>query len=108
MTTITIQFDDTTKLDKILNFIKRMKVPFKVLELPENNEHHKDSENNAQIQARLVEKYVKTGKWENMDDEERLDASLLEKMLYLEETGQTELLNYEENNAFKNEMKSWL
>ena len=33
MATITIQFDDKTKLDKILNFIKRLKVPFHILDL---------------------------------------------------------------------------
>ena len=42
----------------------------------------------------------------NLDEKE--DAAILEKMLYLEETGQAEPLSLEENNAFSNEMKSWL
>ncbi len=32
MTTITIQFDDTTKLKKIFDFFKRLNVPFQILD----------------------------------------------------------------------------
>ena len=108
MATITIQFDDTTKLEKILNFIKRLKVPFHILDPQGDPETLWDSDTNAIIQARLIEKYAGTGEWDKMDDEARQDASLLERMLYLEETGQTEPLNVEENTVFANEMKSWL
>ncbi len=108
MATITIQFDDKTKLDKILNFIKRLKVPFHVLDPQNDLETQWDDNANAIIQSRLTEKYIKTGEWNKMDDEARQDASLLERMLYLEELEQTEPLTLEENTAFANEMKSWL
>ena len=108
MATITIQFDDTTKLNKILNFIKRLKVPFHILDPQGDPETLWDAHTNTIIQARLIEKYIKTGEWDKMDDEERQDASLLERMFYLEETGQADPLSLEENRAFANEMKSWL
>ena len=43
-----------------------------------------------------------------MSMDEKEDAAILEKMLYLEETGQAEPLSHEENTDFSNEMKSWL
>ena len=108
MATITIQFDDKIKLDKILNFIKRLKVPFHILESQSDLEIQWDDNTNTIIQSRLTEKYTKTGEWDKMDDEARQDASLLERMLYLEEMKQTEPLTIEENTAFANEMKTWL
>ena len=108
MATITIQFDDKTKLDKILNFIKRLNVPFHILDPQSDLEIQWDNNANTIIQSRLTEKYIKNGEWDKMDDEARQDASLLERMLYLEETKQTEPLTLEENTAFANEMKTWL
>jgi hypothetical protein len=41
-----------------------------------------ESNRTAAIRERLRLKYVTTGEWAKMDDEERQDASLLEGMLY--------------------------
>ena len=85
MTTVTIQFDDTTKLKKILDFFKRLNVPFQILDPNSEPETLWEPHIHAIIQERLIEKYVKTGEWEEMSDEDRQDASQLEKMLWQKE-----------------------
>lgn len=65
-------------------------------------------ESSKAIQQRLHAKYAVSGEWANMSVDEKEDAAILEKMLYLEEAGQAEPLSHEENTDFSNEMKSWL
>ena len=82
--TIVLQFDIQTaeqqhKLQQVLDFVSNLKLPFRKVEPVE------DDLETITIRERLTEKYVKTGEWENMDDEERQDMALLEKMLWLDE-----------------------
>jgi hypothetical protein len=80
MTSLTIHFSDTSKLQKVISFIKKLQLPFQITEMQE--ETIWDKQIHPIIQQRLIDKYVKTGEWANMNDDERQDASLLERMLY--------------------------
>ncbi len=109
MTTLIAQFDDAKKLEKVIALFKSLKVPFqfddglKGIEIePENDE---DSEINALIQARLIEKYVVTGQWDKMDDEARQDASLLEKMLLTETESDLETVSADESDLFLTKLR---
>ena len=66
-----------------------------------------DSLDDSIIRERLHNKYVLNGQWHAMNLEEKEDASLLETMLYLEETEQAAPLSIEEDLDFKNEVKTW-
>ncbi len=59
------------------------------------------------IRERLHNKYVLTDQWQTMNLEEKEDASILETLLYLEETEQAVPLSLEEDADFKNEIKTW-
>jgi hypothetical protein len=100
MTTITIQFDDTSKLQKILNMVKRLKLPFQISE-PETPV----SEEDLIIKERLRKKYVASGQWDTMSLDEKEDAALLESMLYDQDNG-IELLSPSEQKDFLNELSS--
>ena len=109
MTTLIAQFDDTAKLEKVIALFKKLKVPFQFDDglngigiEPENDE---DSAINALIQDRLIEKYVATGQWEKMDDEERQDASLLEKMLLTESESEFETVSADESDLFLTKLR---
>lgn len=109
MTTLIAQFDDATKLEKVIALFKSLKVPFqfddglKGMEIePKNDEN---SEINALIQARLIEKYVVTGQWDKMDDEARQDASLLEKMLLTETESDFETVSADESDLFLTKLR---
>lgn len=101
--TITItDSSDTSKFEKLLKFLYRERIPFSF------DPNSPLSSEELAIQERLQAKYGLNGQWADMSDDAKQDAALLEKILYLEETGQAEPLNYEENNAFKDEIKTWL
>ncbi len=108
MTTITIQFDDTTKLEKILNFIKQLKVPFHILDPQTEPELLWESHIHHIIQERLLEKYVKTGEWEKMDDEARQDATQVEKMLWQREQPDYHVYSEIESKEYLNQLKKEL
>jgi hypothetical protein len=103
MTTITIQLEDSIKLQKVLNFVKRLKLPFQITE-PEL-ETIWDSQIHSIIQQRLIEKYDKMGLWDDMDDEERQDAALLERMLYDAEQPSEGHLPESETEQFLSDLK---
>ncbi len=108
MATITIQFDDTTKLDKILNFIKQLNVPFHILDPQTESELLWELHIYPIIQERLVEKYVKTGEWENMDDEAREDATQVEKMLWQREQPDYQVHSETETKDYLKQLKKEL
>jgi ABC-type Zn uptake system ZnuABC Zn-binding protein ZnuA len=72
-------------LDRILNYIKQEKIPYTVV--PNSEEDEADTLRTSAIRERLRLKYVVSGVWATMDDEDRQDASLLEGMLYDTENG---------------------
>ena len=101
--TITISNSvESSKYEKLLKFLYRERIAFSFEPTPSV------SEEDLAIRERLRAKYDVSGQWATMNLDEKEDAAILEKMLYLEETGQAEPLSVEENNAFSNEMKSWL
>ena len=108
MTTITIQFEDSTKLQKILNFIKGLKVPFQIVDSKTEPETLWEAHIHPIIQERLIEKYVKTGEWDKMDDEERQDASQLEKMLWQREQPDYHVYSEEETKDYVTQLKKQL
>ncbi len=108
--TITISNSvESSKYEKLLKFLYRERIAFSFEPTPSPQESSRTvSEEDLAIRERLHNKYVLSGQWATMNLDEKEDAAILEKMLYLEETGQAEQLSVEENNAFSNEMKSWL
>ena len=60
------------------------------------------------IQNRLINKYVSTGEWAKMTDDERQDASLLEKMLYDEEQPDYKVYSVEESDKILADLKNEL
>ena len=58
------------------------------------------------IRDRLIEKYVQNGEWDCMDDDERQDAVLLEKMLWLEEQPDRKVYSVEESNQILADLKA--
>ena len=105
MTTIIAQFDDATKLEKVIALFKILKVPFQFDNSAIEVNKEEDAAMNAFIQDRLIKKYVVTGQWDKMDDEERQDASLLEKMLLTETEADFESVTAEEADLFLSKLK---
>ena len=80
MRTLILPFSDTD-ID-VLTFIQGLLNQKKTFRIEPNDPEVLER---LVLQARMTEKYVKTGKWDNMDDDEREDAALVEMMLYAEE-----------------------
>jgi hypothetical protein len=108
MTSLTIQFSDSSKLQKVINFIKRLQLPFQIVESGTEEETLWEPHIHAIIQKRLIDKYVSTGEWAKMDDEERQDASLLERMLYDAEQPSEGHLPESETSQFLSDLKKGL
>ncbi len=104
MQTLVLKFDDSTKFEKVMQLVKQLKVSFETNEpttLWEEGTH-------KIIQNRLIEKYVSTGEWSKMTDDERQDASLLEKMLFDEEQPDYKVYTIEESNKLLADLKNEL
>lgn len=99
--TITISENvEPSMIDNLLKYMQREKVPYAV-------QTDDDAERTTAIRERLRQKLVVTGQWATMDDEDRLDASLFESMLYDTENGSIERLQGKEALDFENEMQNW-
>lgn len=99
--TITISENvEPSMIDNLLKYMQREKVPYAV-------QTDDDAVRTAAIRERLRQKLVITGQWATMDDEDRLDASLFESMLYDTENGSIECLQGKEALDFENEMQNW-
>ncbi len=106
--TITLSENVTpSTLERILNYIKSEKVPYVVNE-PNGNADDDDELRTSAIRERLRQKYVTTGEWATMDDEDRIDASLLEGMLYDRENGNIETHSEADTAAFYKNLKKEL
>ena len=108
-TTLILQFDDTTKFQQILALAKQLKVPF---QLGESSSAADDAVWDADIhpiiQSRLLKKYVETGEWDAMNDDERQDAALLERMLFDKEQPNREVYSEIETKEFLANLKKEL
>ena len=108
-TTLILQFDDTTKFQQILTLVKQLKVPFQFGETASNTEGSVwDEEIHPIVQERLIKKYVETGEWATMNDDERQDASLLEKMLFDREQPDYEVYSEADTKSFLANLKKEL
>jgi hypothetical protein len=102
--TLILRFDDLTKFEKVLQLAKQLKVSFETTDpttLWAIGNH-------KVIQNRLIEKYVSSGEWAKMTDEERQDASLLEKMLFEEEQPDYKVYTVEESDKLLADLKNEL
>ena len=105
MTTV-LQFDIQTteqqhKLQQVIEFVSNLKLPFRKVEPTES-----DDLETVTIRERLTEKYVKTGEWETMNDDDRQDAVLLEQMLWSQEQPDYEVYSVEESARILAELKA--
>ena len=105
MTTV-LQFDIQTteqqhKLQQVIEFVSNLKLPFRKVEPTES-----DDLETVTIRERLTEKYVKTGEWASMDEEQREDAAFVEMMLYSKEDPDNAYYSEEESNAILADLKN--
>lgn len=99
--TAIIEFDVKDK-DVLMTIFERFKVVFKSKTEIETNEE-------LAVRAALNAKYVQTGLWQKMDDEERMDAAHAETLIFRKEKGEfDEKLTEDEAQIFLAEMESKL
>ena len=101
MQTLILPYSETDT--EILSFIDRLRSDKKVFRIADD-----DTLRNEAIRERLKLKYVVTGEWATMDDEDRQDASLLEGMLYDKEVGNTETYSEADSKDFYSQLKKEL
>ena len=94
---------ESRDLQLVLDLARRLQIPFRIREVepaePEDLE-------TITIRERLTDKYVKTGEWENMDEEQREDAAFVEMMLYSKEDPDNAYYSEEESNAILADLKN--
>jgi hypothetical protein len=85
----------------LMAFFKRLKIAI-------NTEKKTDDDHEIEVvRKRLHDKYVVTGQWAKMNDEEREDAAHAETLIYSKEQGE-EYLTQAESDAFLKEMETEL
>ena len=98
MVTITFEANrNDSKIQQALNYLKSLGLAFRIKE--ETAKEEEDDETLA-IRERLRLKYVVTGEWQNMNEEDREDAVLLETMLWKREQPDYEIVSEDESEAF--------
>jgi hypothetical protein len=99
--TITISSDEPSMIDRVINLLHREKVPFDITpELADD-----DAVRTAAIRERLRRKFVVSGEWDTMDEEDRLDAALFEGMMYDNEQSPIEYHSEADSRAFYQNQK---
>ena len=103
--TTTIQFDiqnaeQQLKFQQVLDYVTHIKLPFQTVE-----EQPEDLKT-VTVRTRLTEKYVKTGEWETMDEEEREDAALGEMMIFAQEQPDYKVYSIEESAQILADLKA--
>lgn len=84
MVTITFEADrNDSKIQQALNYLKSLGLAFRVKE--ETTKEEAEDEETIAVRERLRLKYVVNGEWQNMEEEDREDAVLLETMLWRRE-----------------------
>ncbi|MBL7816928.1 MAG: hypothetical protein JNL70_18035 [Saprospiraceae bacterium] len=74
--------------------------------LPDTNDE--DIEEHIYVQKALKQKFVETGQWENMSDDEQQDAALAEMMIYEQERPDYKVMTAEESETFYATLKKQL
>ena len=108
MTTIIAQFDDPTKLEKTIAFFNRLKIPFQNIEKDTAPLDDPESEETLWVRNQLTEKYVKTGAWDTMDDDDRQDAALGEMMLFSQAQPDYHVFTAAESKAYRTQLRQKL
>jgi hypothetical protein len=86
----------------LMAFFKRLKIAIK-------SEKKTDDDHEIEmVRKRLHDKYVVTGQWVKMDDEEREDAAHAESMIYAKEQPDYEVFSIEETDAYLTDLKNEL
>jgi hypothetical protein len=98
---ITITYNEADE-SVLMGVIKKIKAKTWAIVPPNDGD---DALRTAAIRERLRLKYVTTGEWKTMDDEDRQDASLLEGMLYDRENGQIETHSEADSLQFYRQLK---
>ena len=94
MQAVVLPYTESRDLQMVLDLARRFKINYWVQEVEpmttddlkivsENTDNH--TIETLVIRQRLSDKYVKTGEWAAMDDDDRQDAVLGEMMLYADE-----------------------
>ena len=99
--TLTIELENLDAYQWLLKSLKKRNVPYQILE--------KDTDSDAEVsnvQNRLHDKYVVSGEWEKMDDEERQDASLAEMMYYVRMQPDYAVLSEEQAEDFLQQLEN--
>jgi hypothetical protein len=100
--TAIIEFDVRDR-DVLMTIFERFKVVFKSKKTVEIDEE------TLVVKRQLHTKYVETGIWNEMNDEERMDAAHAETLIFRKEYGEyNEKLSDEETEFFLTEMASQL
>ena len=84
MQAVVFPYNESKELQKILDLAHSLKIAFRIREV-DPIEPDEGSLETITVRARLTEKYVNTGLWSTMDEEEREDAALVEMMKYTQE-----------------------
>lgn len=100
----------------LLALFKKLKVktidfkadPLKKGEILPDTINNEDREEQDYIQNALQQKYVHTGQWKNMTDEEKADAALAEMMLYEQQRPDYKVMTAEESDTFYATLKKQL
>ena len=80
MVTIQLPSPSDVSIDRLLRFLRSEDIDF---------DYRTDNEAaETTIRLQLTEKYVTSGQWATMSDDERQDAALLERLLLQQETPQ--------------------
>ena len=98
--TLTIELENLDAYQWLLKSLKKRNVPYQILE--------KDTDSDAEVsnvQNRLHDKYVVSGEWEKMDDEDRQDAVLAETMIWRKEQPNYEVFSAENTAQFLADLK---
>ena len=103
MQAVVLPFSESKDLKMLLDLARRLQIPFRIQEV---ESFEPESLETITVRTRLTEKYVSTGEWDNMDDDERQDASLLEMMLFAEEQPDYKIYSVEESAQMLADLKA--
>ena len=114
MVTISLDIQNVEQkanLEKVFAYLRSLQMPFKVIsndieKASDTEGRDEDESERLWAQNQLFEKYVKTGEWEKMDDDERQDASLAEMMYYSHNQPDYAVLSDEETESFLKQLEN--
>jgi hypothetical protein len=93
---LVIEFNEQNE-NRLLTLFRELKVKIKTLD--------DTFIERSWVQNELANKYVKTGEWASMDDDDRQDAVLAEMMLFERQSSDYGVLNEEETKDFLAKIK---